>query len=230
MGYGVDIKAYPEEKAPDGLSLRAISADEVTKFNMDLDGIVSAFVHPHIRDAFDSYKIAIFMGARGVMYGARQPYGGPKSGQDEIVMRAIRPIDVKPSTGNPTDVWDTTLSSVTNIPVAQAKVNSVVMGDSDGLVIVGFAETAADASMYSAYQVIMGGATYPYLTLKFTVSSRDYAPFMKLQVPIIAWPKRTLLINLAATRTGTPTSYLEIIGVAFSKASTFRTVIGTVCD
>lgn len=229
MSYGVDKQNYPEEVVG-GQTLKLISADEVEKFNMDLDGIVSAYAHPQVRDAFDSYKTAIFMGTRGVMFGARQPYGGPKGAQDEIAMRAIRPIDVKASTGSPTDVWDTTLSSVTNIPVAQAKVSAVVMGRFDGLVIVGFAETAADPSMYTAYQIVKGGVTFPYLTLKFTVSSRDFAPFMKLQVPVIVWPEETLTINLAAARTGTPTSYLEIIGVALSKASTFRTVIGTVCD
>lgn len=229
MSYGVDTHDYPEEVVS-GQTLRRISAPEVEKFNMDLDGIVSAYAHPQIRDAFDSYKTAIFMCARGVMYWARQPYGGPMGAQDEIAMRAIRPIDIKASTGSPTDVWDTTLSSVTNIPVAQAKINGVTMGEFDGLTIVGLAETAADPSMYSAYQVVLGGVTFPYLTLKFTVSNRDYAPFMKLQAPVIAWPQKTLTLNVAAARTGTPTSYIEVIGVAFSKAATFRTVIGTVCD
>ena len=227
--YGVDIVDYPEEVVG-GLTLRQISQKEVTLFNMDLDGIVSASINPQIREAFESYTNQIFRTVRNVMYWARQPYGGPIGSQDEIVIRAIRPIDVKGSTGSPTDVWDTTLSSVTNIPVAQAKVDAIVMGDFDGLVIVGFAETAADPSMFTAWQAVKGGVTYPYLALKFTTSSRDYAPFMKCQVPVSAYPQETLTLNFAAARTGTPTSYAEVIGVAISKATTFRTVIGTPCD
>lgn len=227
MPIGVQVKTYSEEKGRvTGKKLRIVSGDEVQKFNDDLMNIAAQYGMDSIRAAIEEYQEEIFVLVRQVMEQANSPYGGSGALGDEVVMRALRPIDVGIGADGTAEIWDvdwttldpsTTASDREKIRICSATSLPDTMGEEEGNILFGALIEHGDHRVVNAYRWVKNQKSYPALTLPFPYCDKDVAQFVKFQAPIIQFTEEALTLYMNVVRASWV--YLAIVGIHACKAS-----------
>jgi len=222
MAIGIVAMEYPETKSSlSGKRLRTVSAAEVEKFNDDLANIAAQYGMDSIRSAIDEYQAQIFELVRQVMQEANSPYGGSGALGDEVVMRALRPIDV----GIAADIWDTDYTAVVVGTAAQRQqafigatpASGDTMLEEEGNIFFGALSEHGNNRVINAYKWTKNQKQYPTLSLPFTYCDLDRAQFVKFQAPIMQFTEETLYFFWNVVRA--EWNYVALVGIHACRAS-----------
>lgn len=219
MAIGVRLSAEERKEITGvitGKKLRAISQDELDKFNDDLVNIAAMYGMDSIRAAIEEYQEEILILVRQVMEQANSPYGGSGARGAEICMRALRPIDV----GIAADIWDVDSTGITVATASErevTKINADTMGEEEGNIIFGALNEHGDERVVNAYRWNKNQVDYPALTLPFPYADADRATFVKFQAPIIQFTEETLSFYQNTVRA--QFSYVALVGMHATRAT-----------